>query len=670
MAAIPFGILTVSDSCAQGLATDTSGPALAALLEAHNGFYTKAQSRIVSDNPQDIAACVAQWSAHAECRLVVITGGTGMAATDVTIKAVQPLFDKELPAMAMAMVVGSLKITPFAALSQVAAGIIKETLILALPGSKKASVENLQHVLPVLKHAIETAMAKGGTRHLHTAKGTPKHPGSPHHHDKKRDIVTHDKPENTTRMVACGCGRRDAEAPSGVTNDLQGGVTKRARHSPYPMIPVDEALNHVLEHVPQPRPASVHLAAIRDGMTISKDVVAAEDVPGYPASIMDGYAVVASDGPGVYTVRGAATAGSQLGKLMPGEIMRIATGAPVPDGADAVVMVEDTRLLETTDDGSEELKVEILESGRVQTGQHIRPVGYDTQKGSVVTRAGTRITTAGGEIGALAASGNTAFDVYGFPRIAVMSTGDEVVDTLKANAGTQLARGQIRDSNRPALLAALRAVGCDPVDLGVVQDSPDRLAKSIKAALETCDGIITTGGVSMGERDWLKPVVEQKLNGKIIFGRVMMKPSKPTTFVALPGGKFMFALPGNPASALVAFHMFAAPAIRKLAGHVVNASVDDNVVSILRPNVKAHFVGDSLALDRVRPEFMRGRLVWQKGSSKWTVEAADRHQQSSRMASMQGANALIALPIGTADKPTVSNNELVDVIVIGDVLFI
>ncbi|ORX67920.1 hypothetical protein DL89DRAFT_269098 [Linderina pennispora] len=598
MAAIPFGILTVSDSCAQGLATDTSGPALAALLEAHNGLYTKAH-------------------AHAECRLVVITGGTGMAATDVTIKAVQPLFDKELPAMAMAM-----------ALSQVAAGIIKETLILALPGSKKA-------------HAIETAMAKAGTRHLHTAKGTPKHPGSPHHHDKKRDIVTHDKPENTTRMVACGCGRRDAEAPSGVTNDLQGGVTKRARHSPYPMIPVDEALNHVLEHVPQPRPASVHLAAIRDGMTVSKDVVAAEDVPGYPASIMDGYAVVASDGPGVYTVRGAATAGSQLGKLMPGEIMRIATGAPVPDGADAVVMVEDTRLLETTDDGSEELKVEILESGRVQTGQHIRPVGYDTQKGSVVTRAGTRITTAGGEIGALAASGNTAFEF--------MSTGDEVVDTLQANAGMQLARGQIRDSNRPALLAALRAVG------------PDKLAKSIKAALETCDGIITTGGVSMGERDWLKPVVEQKLNGKIIFGRVMMKPSKPTTFVALPEGKFMFALPGNPASALVAFHMFAAPAIRKLAGHVVNASVDDNV---------AHFVGDSLALDRGRPEFMRGRLVWQKGSSKWTVEAADRHQQSSRMASMQGANALIALPIGTADKPTVSNNELVDVIVIGDVLFI
>ncbi|KAJ1937385.1 hypothetical protein FBU59_004764, partial [Linderina macrospora] len=518
MSAIPFGILTVSDSCAQGLATDTSGPALAALLEAYNGFYSKSQSRIVSDNPQEIAACVAQWSAHAECRLIVTTGGTGMAASDVTIKAVQPLFDKELPAMAMAMVLGSLKITPFAALSQVAAGIIKETLVLALPGSKKAAVENLQHVLPVLKHAIETAMAKGGTRHLHTSKGTPKQSDSHHLHGKKQ-VEALAKPHKFTDIVACGCGRRDAEAPSGVTNSLEGGVAKRARHSPYPMIPVDVALQHVLEHVPQPTPVSVSLAAIRDGMTVAKDVVATENVPGYPASIMDGYAVVAADGPGVYSVRGAVTAGSHTGKLMPGEIMRIATGAPVPEGADAVVMVEDTRLLDTTEDGAEEAKVEILESGKVMAGQHIRPVGYDTKKGSVVTSAGTRITTAGGEIGALAASGNTTFDVYSFPRIAVMSTGDEVVDTLQEGARKQLARGQIRDSNRPALLAALRAVGCEPIDLGVVQDSPDTLAETIRAALETCDGIITTGGVSMGERDWLKPVVEQKLGGKIVFGR-------------------------------------------------------------------------------------------------------------------------------------------------------
>ncbi|KAJ1942672.1 hypothetical protein FBU59_003133, partial [Linderina macrospora] len=170
-------------------------------------------------------------------------------------------------------------------------------------------------------------------------------------------------------------------------------------------------------------------------------------------------------------------------------------------------------------------------------------------------------------------------------------------------------------------------------------------------------------------RDWLKPVVEQKLGGKIVFGRVMMKPSKPTTFVTLPKGKFIFALPGNPASALVAFHMFAAPAIRKLAGHVINVSAKDSVVGALRPSVKAHFVGEPLSLDRVRPEFMRGCLEWKRESGKWTVTATDRRQQSSRMASMQSANALIALPIGTADKAAVSDNELVDVIVIGSVSF-
>ncbi|KAJ2011413.1 hypothetical protein IWW57_006629, partial [Coemansia sp. S610] len=385
----------------------------------------------------------------------------------------------------------------------------------------------------------------------------------------------------------------------GLSNDLDGSVARRARKSPYPMVPVNEALKLVLSHVAELPAVELPLQDVREGQIIAADVVAREDVPGYPAAVMDGYAVIAADGPGTFTVRGATTAGrtaadSSDGPLRSGEVVRVATGAPIPPGADAVVMVEDTQLLESR--GNEEAVVKILESGRVVPGQHIRAVGHDMRKGSVVVSAGSPITAVGGEIGALAISGHAKFLVHAMPRIAVLSTGDEVVDTLNPASQSRLEYGAIRDCNRPALLAALASLGCPTLDLGVVKDDPDSLADIMTRALSTCQGIISTGGVSMGEKDWLKPVVEQRLSGKIIFGRVAMKPSKPTTFARMSEGKFVFALPGNPVSALVAFHMFAAPAIRKLAGHLTRGGEE---ISALRPSITAVFEGQDLILDRV-----------------------------------------------------------------------
>ncbi|KAJ2859467.1 hypothetical protein GGH94_006088 [Coemansia aciculifera] len=657
--ATSVGILTVSDKCSRGQALDTSGPALRQLLEtASSGGqrWTVVASLVVPDDRTLISQTIRDWcvlpaTSVPLCRLVVVTGGTGISPSDVTVEAIEPLFTKKLPSLATAMVVGSLKITPMAALSQVTAGVVGETIVVAVPGSKKGSVENLQQILSVLPHAVDTAMAQSGTRHLHSSSGVP------------IPSTVEAQP-----LAMCGCSRPDDDTTThvaeGLSNDLEASVDRRARKSPYPMIPVDEALRLVLSHIAELPAVELPLRDIREGQIIAADVIARENVPGYPAAVMDGYAVIAADGPGTFTVRGATTAGratmaSEEKLLQTGEVMRVATGAPIPLGANAVVMVEDTQLLESHN--GEESVVRILESGRVVPGQHIRAVGHDLRKGSVVVSAGSAITAVGGEIGALAVSGHNKFLVHAMPRIAVLSSGDEVVDTLKPTS--TLEYGAIRDCNRPALLAALASLGCPTFDLGVVKDDPDSLAQTMGQALTTCQGIISTGGVSMGERDWLKPVVEQRLNGKIIFGRVAMKPSKPTTFAAMPTGKFVFALPGNPVSALVAFHMFAAPAIRKLAGHLVKQR-GEMAMSILRPSVLAVFEGSDIHLDRVRPEYLRAALAWDQKKFQWSVRVTDQHQQSSRVASMLHANALISLPRGTNEKPTVRSGESVTAIII------
>ncbi|KAJ2479562.1 hypothetical protein IWW56_003000 [Coemansia sp. RSA 2131] len=639
------GILTVSTKCSQGLAVDKSGPALEALLAGP--VWTVCERAVVSDSKQEIAARVLEWSTR--CGLIVVSGGTGLSGDDVTVEALDMAFTKRLPALATAMVVGSLKITKFAALSQVCAGLCGRCVVLGVPGSTKGAVENVQQVLDVLPHAVATAGASGGTRHLHADEGA--------------------KAENAmSEKVKCGCSRMDeqddtAHDVQGLSNDLEAGVARRARKSPYPMIPVAMALQQVLESIGEPQVERVPLGQIANGQVVAEDVVAREHVPAYRASIMDGYAMAAADGAGVFSVRRAMTAGASNAdwELQRGEIVRVATGAPVPRGADAVVMIEDTELVESVD--GEEREVRVLDTKIVQ-GQNIRPVGHDLRAGVVVARAGTRVTAVGGEIGTLAISGNSDFAVYAMPRIAVLSTGDEVVDTLSATPST-LPLGAIRDSNRPALLAALRALGCHVVDLGVVRDDADALAQVLDGALETCDGVISTGGVSMGERDWLKPVIEQRLNGRIVFGRIAMKPSKPTTFAVVPHSqsqRFVFALPGNPVSAMVAFHMFVAPALRKLAGHLVGASMDH--VQVLRPSVQA-VVLDRVELDRVRPEYVRGVLAWDKERGAWTAGLTGQMQQSSRMASMQAANALVALPIGTDHNPQIGVGETVTVIVIG-----
>ncbi|KAJ2389816.1 hypothetical protein GGI23_005757, partial [Coemansia sp. RSA 2559] len=257
---VPVGILTVSDKCSRGQATDTSGPALAQLLmqTPSASQWVIVATAIVPDDKKQISDTVQSWctprtsDGEPLCRLAIVAGGTGISPSDVTVGALEPLFTKRLPSLATAMVVGSLKITPMAALSQVTAGVVNDTtVVLAVPGSKRGATENVQQILSVLPHAIDTLKARTGTRHLHAAA-------------EKADEPTKGSIEVSPKAL-CGCSREEEEeegdgmetnhrvesslSAAGVSNDLGASVVHRARKSPYPMIPVSTALSLVLSSV-------------------------------------------------------------------------------------------------------------------------------------------------------------------------------------------------------------------------------------------------------------------------------------------------------------------------------------------------------------------------------------------------------------------------------------
>ena len=579
-------MFVVSDSCFSGETEDKSGPELCKLFASDNGgdAWEIGPTSIVPDETDKIAAAVkalcktgsAKDTSDA-CDVIVTVGGTGLTSRDVTIQALSPLYTLPLPSFGIAMIVGSLRITPFAALSQVSCGIIGSTIVLSVPGSRKGSKENIQQILPILPHAVATAQSdSGSSRGLHSEKG-PKSsiPIAP-------SATTDYVPPSPSTHRGCRCEREDEDIKNlATTKNPETAVAHRQRKSPYPLISFEEALKIVLDNS-QSLPAlkmPVGLGLVNS--ILAKDVVAVENVPGYRASIVDGYAVIASDGPGIYTVISSTTAGDidvvdQTSLLKPGQAARITTGAPLYPGADAVVMVEDTEVIEASEDGVREVRIKVNAS--VESGESIREIGSDIKSGQIVLRKGDKISAVGGEIGTLVAAGIPRVTSYRKPLIGIASTGDEVMDSLESSTPNAevalhpLSPGQIRDTNRPSLLAATRALGLDVIDLGIIKDDPNVLEKRLSEAIAKCDLLITTGGVSMGERDLLKPVIEHKMSGTIHFGRIRMKPAKPTTFATIPNPKgesskkLIFALPGNPASAMVAFYLLVLPAIKKLAG--------------------------------------------------------------------------------------------------------
>jgi gephyrin len=410
-------------------------------------------------------------------------------------------------------------------------------------------------------------------------------------------------------------------------------MSTTTRESTYDMVEVESALKLVLER------ASLLDVGVEEisysssllGRVIGQDIIANSNHPPFRASIMDGYAVVDLS-PGVYPIALSITAGhGTSNQLEKGQVSYITTGAPVPDGALAVVKIEDT-----TSTGDSNNKEEKESSKQVQInvtsspGKWIREIGSDVAKGSIVLESGTTIGPA--EMALLASLGQVKVVVRKKPIVGVMSTGDELVDATSESPS----EWKIRDSNRPMLLAAAGTAGAEILDLGIAPDEKDKLQNAIKNALKKVNILITSGGVSMGSHDLVKPLLNQMENATLHFGRVRMKPGKPTTFASLNDGKMFFALPGNPVSSLVAFQLFVEPSIRRLMGF----SIKDCHHSRIQVRLTR-----SLSIDPVRREYHRASLEWREDKNGGEFRAfSTGMQRSSRLLSMVTASALLCLP--------------------------
>ncbi|XP_075699772.1 gephyrin isoform X33 [Rhinoderma darwinii] len=841
---IRVGVLTVSDSCFRNLAEDRSGINLKDLVQDPSLLGgTISAYKIVPDEIDDIKESLIDWCDEKELNLILTTGGTGFAPRDVTPEATKEVIEREAPGMALAMLMGSLNVTPLGMLSRPVCGIRGKTLIINLPGSKKGSQECFQFILPALPHAIDllrdaivkvkevhdeledlpspppplspppttsphkqtedkgvqceeeeeekkdsgvastedsssshitpatiaakipdSIISRGvqvlprdtaslsttpsespraqATSRLSTAScPTPKQVSRP---DESKVVTNrvgsfklHRKLENlrdhlqsndkgyslrvNARLPSCsstysvseinqltgsagskrdflllgphqtsphisaswipdiwiaapsfsqlhykleglkdelrrsrGCETRVQSRCSSKENILRAShsavditkVARRHRMSPFPLTSMDKAFITVLEMTPV---LGTEIINYRDGMgrVLAQEVYAKDNLPPFPASVKDGYAVRAADGPGDRFIIGESQAGEQPTQtVMPGQVMRVTTGAPIPCGADAVVQVEDTELIRESDDGTEELEVRILVQAR--PGQDIRPIGHDIKRGECVLAKGTHMGPS--EIGLLATVGVTEVEVHKFPVVAVMSTGNELL-----NPEDDLMPGKIRDSNRSTLLATIQEHGYPTINLGIVGDNPDDLLNALNEGISRADVIITSGGVSMGEKDYLKQVLDIDLHAQIHFGRVFMKPGLPTTFATLDIDgirKIIFALPGNPVSAVVTCNLFVVPALRKMQG-----------ILDPRPTIIKARLSCDVKLDP-RPEYHRCILTWHHQEPlPWAQSTGN--QMSSRLMSMRSANGLLMLPPKTEQYVELHKGEVVDVMVIG-----
>jgi len=382
------------------------------------------------------------------------------------------------------------------------------------------------------------------------------------------------------------------------------------RVSAYPMVSIDEALETILDRCHPLGAESVHLTQAR-GRILAEEVTADEDLPGLPRSSVDGYAVIAGDGASKLEVLEEVTAGRLAqAQVRPGTSVRIMTGGTLPPGADAVVMVEEV----------DEVNGHAILQHQPHSGENVHPPGMDLSRGQHVLAAGTRIGAP--EVGLLATIGCAEVPVFRRPRVAVLATGDELVEPHQTPPP-----GSVRDSNRYALMTAAEEAGSEIVWNGHALDDEDALEQAMRDGLADSDVLITSGGVSMGTRDLIKPLLEKL--GRIEFGRVSFKPGKPLTFATLSAGKLAFGLPGFPVSSLVTFEIFVRPALLKLGG----------ARNVLRPRVNVELAHD-VRTDAVRPEYQRATVRWEGDRFVATTTGL---QSSSRLISIAGANALLEL---------------------------
>ena len=402
------------------------------------------------------------------------------------------------------------------------------------------------------------------------------------------------------------------------------------------MIPLLQARSYVLERIEPLAAASVTLADAA-GLVLADPVVANELVPPFANTAMDGFAVVAADtaaAPVTLEVTGTVAAGAPATRpLEPGQAMRIMTGAPMPEGADAVVMVERTSF----DPERSQVEVEIA----VDEGNHVREAGEDVKPGDELFASG--IVLSAGHLGVLASVGLAEVRVHRRPVVGVLSTGDELVDEPRP-----LNPGEIRDSNRLTLLTMLEESGMEPVDLGIARDNEKDIAEAFSGAAARCDAILSSGGVSMGAFDYVKVVLDRL--GEIRWMQIAIKPAKPFAF-GLIGTTPVFGLPGNPVSSMVSYELLARPALRKLAGHE----------QIDRPALRAVCEESFGGHDDGKTHFLRvtGRP---DETGRWHIRRL-AGQGSHQLTAMARADALAVVP----DSTEIAAGDEVEIIVLGTV---
>ena len=393
-------------------------------------------------------------------------------------------------------------------------------------------------------------------------------------------------------------------------------------------VSIDEARNAVLEHVKVLGSEEVFLDDAL-GRALAADARAPSDVPPFAASAMDGFAIRAADtidGSAQLRVIGESKAGASAGvEVRRGTAVRISTGAPIPEGADAVVPQE----LTTSEDST------VAVNGQIAIGYHIRDAGEDIRAGELVVPAGCLLGPA--ELGVLASMNIPRPRVVRRPRVAIAGTGDELTDP-----GKPLKPGAIRDSNGPALGGAVHRAGAELVTRMRVGDDLEATVAVLGAGLRDVDMLITTGGVSVGPHDHVRPALK-RLGFREVFAGVTMKPGRPTTFAVGEDGTLVFALPGNPVSALVGFRLFVVPALDAMLGretviHPVNAVADEELpgsfgrTTIVRCRTTLHDDG-------------------------WHVRPT-KSQDSHILTSMLGVDALALVP---ADREQIAPGEPVEI---------
>ena len=395
------------------------------------------------------------------------------------------------------------------------------------------------------------------------------------------------------------------------------------------MIELEEAQRFIFSQCSKLATDEVEISKSR-GLVLAETVISKDDVPSFPNTAMDGYAVRAvdtEDAPVELKVVGTLPAGKVPDlEVGPDEAVRIMTGAVIPEGADSVVMVEKTK--EAANGNS------VIVEETVKNGNFIRQPGEDFVRGSELFTSGTLIGAA--HIGVFATIGLEKVTVFKRPIVGVMSTGDELVQGV-----SQLKPGQIRDSNRYSIKALLEEMGVETIDLGLIPDDEKAIESALLSAIGKCDAVVTSGGVSMGDFDYVKVVLDRL--GEMKWMQVAINPAKPLAFGLLDGVP-IFGLPGNPVSAMVSFELFMRPTLLKIMGYK----------QIWRPYLKAKAVTPLKRRKDGKVHFARVTLIRKEDSYEVSLLEG---QGSHQLAAMANAQGLAVLPNGEG----VKKGDFVDV---------